>query len=292
MTPPGIGFIGLGIMGLPMAGNLLKAGYSLFVYDINPAAVQQMAARGAMPCASPRALASSAGIIICIVPDSPHIREVVFGEQGVAAGISAGKLFIDMSTIDAATEKEIHACLKEKGADSLDAPVSGGQTGAVEAMLSIMVGGSAAAFERALPLLQVMGNKVNHMGGIGAGQITKSCNQIATALTTQGIVEAFTLAGSAGIDLARLREVMMGGFANSRALQLTGEKIVRKDFSPGFKLQLYRKDLRIAQTVAAEASLQLPGTRLVYDEMDTLVNDGKADLDFSALVQIFDKPQG
>jgi 2-hydroxy-3-oxopropionate reductase len=210
----------------------------------------------------------------------------------VAAGIAAGKLFIDMSTIDASTEKEINEWLLKLGADSLDAPVSGGENGAIEASLSIMVGGSKTAFERALPVLEVMGNKVNHMGGIGAGQITKSCNQIATALTTQGIIEAFTLAGSAGIDLVRLREVMLAGFANSRALQISGEKMVRKDFSPGFKLQLYRKDLRIARAVAADASLHLPGTGLLFDEMDSLVSAGKGDLDFSALIQIFDNQNG
>lgn len=292
MLTSGIGFIGLGIMGLPMAGNLIKAGYTLFVYDINTAAVALLTKLGAKACSSPKEVAINSDIIICIVPDTPHIKEVVFGTDGVAAGITSGKLFIDMSTIDASTEKEINETLVKLGADSLDAPVSGGEKGAVEATLSIMVGGSKTAFDTALPVLQVMGNKVNHMGGIGAGQITKSCNQIATALTTQGIVEAFTLAGTAGIDLERLREVMLGGFANSRALQITGEKMVRKDFSPGFKLQLYRKDLRIASAVAADTSLHLPGTALLFEEMDNLVSAGKGDLDFSALIQIFDKQNG
>ncbi|MBL7767852.1 MAG: NAD(P)-dependent oxidoreductase [Flavipsychrobacter sp.] len=292
MLTSAIGFIGLGIMGLPMAGNLIKAGYTLFVYDINASSVAMLTKLGARACSSPKEVATSADIIICIVPDTPHIREVVFGAEGVAAGIAAGKLFIDMSTIDASTEKEINEWLVKLGADSLDAPVSGGENGAIEASLSIMVGGSKTAFERALPVLEVMGNKVNHMGGIGAGQITKSCNQIATALTTQGIIEAFTLAGSAGIDLVRLREVMLAGFANSRALQISGEKMVRKDFSPGFKLQLYRKDLRIARAVAADASLHLPGTGLLFDEMDSLVSAGKGDLDFSALIQIFDNQNG
>ncbi len=292
MLTSAIGFIGLGIMGLPMAGNLIKAGYTLFVYDINASSVAMLTKLGARACSSPKEVATSADIIICIVPDTPHIREVVFGAEGVAAGIAAGKLFIDMSTIDASTEKEINEWLLKLGADSLDAPVSGGENGAIEASLSIMVGGSKTAFERALPVLEVMGNKVNHMGGIGAGQITKSCNQIATALTTQGIIEAFTLAGSAGIDLVRLREVMLAGFANSRALQISGEKMVRKDFSPGFKLQLYRKDLRIARAVAADASLHLPGTGLLFDEMDSLVSAGKGDLDFSALIQIFDNQNG
>lgn len=292
MDKPGIGFIGLGIMGLPMAGNLLTAGYSLFVYDINRDAVQKMTAQGAIFCTSPKEVAEKADIIICIVPDSPHIREVVFGENGVAAGISAGKLFIDMSTVDAATETEISQCLRGKGADSIDAPVSGGQTGAIEASLSIMVGGTAEAVQTAMPILQCMGNKINHMGPVGAGQVTKSCNQIATALTTQGIIEAFTLAQSAGIDLARLREVMLGGFASSRALQLTGDKMVRQDFTPGFTLQLYRKDLRIAGAVADSAQLDLPGTKLVYQEMSDLIDAGKAALDFSALIQIFDQQKG
>lgn len=292
MLTSGIGFIGLGIMGLPMAGNLIRAGYTLYVYDINTTAVILLTKLGAKACSSPKEVAINSDIIICIVPDTPQIKEVVFGTDGVAAGIDSGKLFIDMSTIDPSTEKEINETLIKLGADSLDAPVSGGEKGAIEATLSIMVGGTKTAFDKALPVLQVMGNKVNHMGGIGAGQITKSCNQIATALTTQGIVEAFTLAGTAGIDLERLREVMLGGFANSRALQITGEKMVRKDFSPGFKLQLYRKDLRIASAVAADTSLHLPGTTLLYAEMDCLVTAGKGDLDFSALIQIFDKQNG
>lgn len=284
-----IGFIGLGIMGKPMAINLIRAGYRLYVFDINAAALDDLQQQGAVVTASPRDLAKQSEIVISILPDSPHVREVAIGENGLVHGLEAGKLFIDMSTIDAATEVEINKQLKSIGVDTLDAPVSGGQVGAEAATLSIMVGGSRESFERALPVFQVLGKKISHMGAIGAGQITKSCSQIATALTTQGVIEAFALAQSAGIDIAKVREALSGGFAESRVLSITGDKIIRRDFAPGFKLKLYRKDLRIAQQAATERSLSLPGAALLSGEMETLLQDGKGELDFSALMQLFEK---
>ena len=284
-----IGFIGLGIMGKPMAINLLKSGYKLWVFDINEKALEDLQNEGAIISHSPKALAKVCDIIISILPDSPHVIEVALGEDGLLYGIEAGKLFIDMSTIDAVTEVEIHKRFKEIGADTLDAPVSGGQVGAETGTLSIMVGGDRDPFERALPVLNVLGKKISHMGSIGAGQITKSCSQIATALTTQGVIEAFILAKSAGIEVSKVREALLGGFAESRVLLLTGDKIIRRDFTPGFKLKLYSKDLRIAQNAAAERSLLLPGTQLLSREMEALLLDGKGDLDFSALIQVLEK---
>ncbi|MBS1661275.1 MAG: NAD(P)-dependent oxidoreductase [Bacteroidetes bacterium] len=267
-------------MGKPMATNLINAGYPLIAYSrSNPDATAR----------SPKELAAASDIIICVLPDAPQIREVAFGKDGLLEGLKPSSLFIDMSTTDVATELEIQRRFEAKGVDTLDAPVSGGQPGAVNGSLSIMVGGRKESFERALPIFQVLGKNINHMGGHGAGQITKSCNQIATALITQGIIEAFTLAASAGIDLTRLKEVMSGGFADSRALSITGDKIIRRDFNPGFKLELYRKDLNIARQAALERALEFPGTELLFREMDSLLQKGKGALDFSALIQVFEK---
>lgn len=279
----------MGIMGKPMAINLVRSGYRLHVFDINRDALQELQKEGAVITGSPEALAKRCDIIISMLPDSPQVKEVVFGKEGLLAGLSAGKLFIDMSTIDAATEIEIHEKCKQIGVDTLDAPVSGGQIGAESGSLSIMVGGSKTSFERAVPVFQVLGKRISHMGEIGSGQITKSCSQIATALATQGVIEAFTLAKSAGVDLAKVREALLGGFAESKALLITGDKIIRQDFSPGFKLKLYSKDLRIAQNAATERSLNLPGTQLMSREMETLLQEGKGELDFSALIQVLEK---
>lgn len=276
-------------MGKPMAINLLDAGYPLIVYSRNPETLETFENAGAKTALNPKTLAAGSDIIITILPDAPQVREVAFGKDGLLEGLKSGTLFIDMSTTDTATGIEIQKKFAAKGVDTLDAPVSGGQPGAISGALSIMAGGKKESFERAMPIFRVLGKKIVHMGGHGAGQITKSCNQIATALTTQGIVEAFTLAASAGIDLDRLREVMSGGFADSRALSITGEKIIRRDFNPGFKLELYRKDLNIARQAARERALEFPGTELLFREMDTLLQNGKGALDFSALIQLFEK---
>lgn len=286
---PVIGFIGLGIMGRPMARNLIRSGYQLYVFNSSEKAIAELQQAGAMRTASPKEVAQKTDIIISILPDTPQVKAVALGQNGLIEGLSAGKLFIDMSTIDAAAGMEIQERFAAIGVDTLDAPVSGGQAGAEAATLSIMVGGKREAFERALPVFQVLGKKISHMGDSGAGQITKSCNQIATALATQGVIEAFTLARSAGIDIAKLREAMLGGFAESRVLSIAGEKMVRRDFAPGFKVGLYRKDLRIAQNAATERSLSLPGMELMAGEMEALLSAGKADLDFSALIQLFEK---
>lgn len=283
-----IGFIGLGIMGKPMALNLVKAGCELFVYDIHPAPMEELARNGCTVMESVYALATDCNIIISVLPDSPQVREMVLGTRGLISGIKPGALFIDMSTIDAETIIEIHKKLKQKGVETLDAPVSGGELGAIAGNLSIMVGGDPYVFERALPIFQVLGSKINHMGAIGSGQITKSCSQIATALTTQGMVEAFRLAEASGVDLEKVRAALLGGFAKSRVLEVTGQKIINKDFEPGFKLSLYAKDLRIASKVALDRGIHLPGTALVASEMNALVQAGSGALDFGALIQFFE----
>lgn len=271
-----------------MAINLIRSGYTLYVYDINQAALKELEQEGGLLMPSPKGVAEKCDLIISILPDSPQVKEVVYGNDGILSANVTGKLFIDMSTIDADTEIELNKRFREAGADSIDAPVSGGQPGAEVGNLSIMAGGSEISFKRALPVFNVLGKRICHMGPVGSGQITKSCSQIATALATQGVIEAFTLAKSAGVDLSRVREALLGGFAESKALFITGEKIIRQDYSPGFKLRLYSKDLRIAQNAASERSLTLPGTKLLYNEMVEMVQAGKGDLDFSALFQVFE----
>ncbi len=278
----------MGIMGKPMATNLIHAGYTLYVFSSGAASIQELEKDGAIGVLSPKKIAALSDIIITMLPDSPQVKAVAFGNDGLIEGLSKGKLFIDMSTIDAATEIEIHERFAAVGVDTLDAPVSGGDVGAKTGSLSIMAGGSEAAFNRALPLFQILGKKINHIGATGAGQIAKSCNQIATALATQGVIEAFSLAASAGIDLARLKEVLSGGFADSRTLAVCGQRIINRDFYPGFKLKLYTKDLRIAKQAAAERSVNLPGTQLLHNEMQQLVSEGKGELDFSALIHLFE----
>ena len=193
-------------------------------------------------------------------------------------------LYIDMSTIAAETEKKIYKIFKQRGADVLDAPVSGGQMGAVNATLSIMVGGDFDVFQKALPLFEALGKKINYMGAIGAGQITKSCNQIATALATQGVIEALTLAKKAGLDIEKVRQTMLGGFAQSRALELAGQRMIDRNFEPGFTINLYRKDLRLAKDAAHHLSVPVHGAEVVMAEMDSLMADGKGGLDFSAII--------
>lgn len=271
-----------------MAFHLIRAGYELHVFDVNQKAMDELQAAGALVAGSPQQLALSCDTVIAMLPDSPQVADVAFGKEGLLSGLRPGVLFIDMSTIDAATEQEIQQRFAAAGSDALDAPVSGGERGAIDATLSIMVGGQPAAFQRALPIFQVLGKRISYMGTSGAGQITKSCSQIATALATQGVIEALTLARRAGVDLSKVREALLGGFAESKALAVAGDKMIREDFTPGFTLKLYNKDLRIAERAAAKHSLALPGTTLLVQEMTDAVAQGKGGLDFSALIQLFE----
>lgn len=278
-----IGFIGVGIMGKPMALNLLKAGYAVTVHDLNRQPVDELVQQGADSAGSARAVTEQSDVVITMLPDSPEVEAVVFGPDGVLEGIREGMLFVDMSTIAPATSEKISKVLSEKGVDALDAPVSGGDVGAKAGTLSIMVGGTKAAFERALPLFQVMGKSIVHIGDAGAGQVTKACNQIVVGMTIQAVAEAMTLAKKAGVDIKKVRDALLGGFAQSRILDLHGKRILEDNFQPGFKIKLHRKDMNIALQTGRTLSVPLPGTAQVASQMDAIIAQGNGDLDHSAL---------
>jgi len=278
-----IGFIGLGIMGKPMAKNLLKAGYPLVVHNRSRASVEELAKEGATPAFSPKEVTQKSDVVITMLPDSPDVEEVVLGPEGIIEGLRSGMLFIDMSTIAPTTSRKIYEIFKSKGVDSLDAPVSGGDVGAREGTLSIMVGGDEEAFKRAMPIFNVLGKNIVYIGGSGAGQVTKACNQIVVALTIQAVSEALKLAKESKVDPAKVREALLGGFAQSRILDLHGKRILEGNFQPGFKLKLHRKDLNIALKTGKELSVPLFSTAQVAEIMDALLAKGKGELDHSAL---------
>lgn len=277
-----IGFIGLGIMGKPMALNLLRAGYPLTILSSSQASPALIEA-GAQTQPTVREVAQASDVLITMLPDSSDVEAVVAGPDGVLAGLRPGSLFVDMSTIAPATARALHQKMQENGVDALDAPVSGGQVGAEAATLSIMAGGSEAAFARALPIVQQMGKNIVHIGGPGAGQITKACNQLIVGQTIQAVAEAFALAENASVDLPKMREVLLGGFAQSRILDLHGQRIIDGNFKPGFKLKLHHKDLNIALQTGSELSVSLPGTALVAQQMKTALDLNMGELDHSAL---------
>ncbi|GBF06262.1 2-hydroxy-3-oxopropionate reductase [Deinococcus aerius] len=287
-----IGFIGLGIMGLPMARNLIRAGYSLTVNNRGPEAEQALAAEGARVARTAREVAEASDIVITMLPDSPQVEEVVLGENGVAEGIRSGGLYIDMSSVAPSTARKVAGALKVKGADALDAPVSGGQVGAEQATLSIMVGGSEEGFERARPVFQAVGKNIVYIGGPGAGQVTKICNQIVVALTIQAVAEAMTLARKSGVDAARVREALLGGFAQSRILDLHGQRILDGNFKPGFRINLHRKDLRLALEAGREQAVPLPATAGVAELMNAMIAQGMGDLDHSGLAALYAQLSG
>lgn len=274
-----IGFIGLGIMGKPMALNLIKAGYQINVLSTSNAS-SILKEVGASLFDTIAELSKHSNIIITMLPDSPEVKDVV---SEVLLGINSGSLFIDMSTISPAVTLEIFKRMKDKGVAALDAPVSGGQVGAEAASLSIMVGGDEQSFNRALPVFQAMGKNIILIGEPGAGQVTKACNQMIVGITIQAVAEAFSLAKTAGVNLPKMREVLLGGFAQSRILDLHGQRIIDKNFAPGFKVKLHKKDLGIALQTGNEHHVSLKATALVAELMGQLVRDGYGDLDHSSL---------
>lgn len=284
-----VGFIGLGIMGKPMAGHLIRAGYPLVVHDLNRQAVAELAGLGAEAASSPREAAEKSDLVITMLPDSPDVEQVVLGRDGVIEGVRAGMLLADMSTIAPATARRVYERLQAKGVEALDAPVSGGEIGAQQAILSIMVGGTEAAFERALPLFQLMGKSVVHMGGPGAGQLTKACNQIIVGVTIQAVVESMALAKKAGVDPAKVRQVILGGFGSSRILDLIGQRIIDGNFKAGFKVKLQSKDLNIALQTGRELALPLLTTAQVAELLKALLARGQGELDHSALALLFEE---
>lgn len=283
-----IGFIGLGIMGKPMARNLIKAGYSLTVYNRSRPAMEELAQEGALLAESPREVAQRVDVVITCVSDSPDVEAVVLGANGILAGARSQMLYIDMSTIAPATARKVYQALKEKGVDALDAPVSGGDIGAQQGTLSIMVGGDEAAFQRALPILQVLGKNIIHIGEAGAGQVTKACNQIVVSLTIQAVAEALTFAQKSGVDPAKVREALLGGFAQSRILEVHGQRMLEGKFQPGFKLNLHRKDMNIVMQTGRDLNLPLFGAAQVTNMMDALLAQGKGELDNAALITLYE----
>lgn len=280
-----VGFIGLGIMGKPMALNLIKAGFHVNVLN-SSASSGTLKQAGANAFDQIADLAKDSDIIITMLPDSPEVEKVV---SEVMKGIRSGSLFIDMSTIAPGTATEIYKSMKEKGVSALDAPVSGGQVGAESAALSIMIGGEEHAFNRALPVFQAMGKNIVLIGEAGAGQVTKACNQMIVGITIQAVAEAFSLAAKAGVDLEKMREVLLGGFAQSRILDLHGKRIIDRNFVPGFKVKLHKKDMGIALQTGNEHQVSLKATALVADLMDQLVKDGNGELDHSSLALLQEK---
>ena len=286
-----IGFIGLGIMGKPMAINLLNAGYSLLVLKSNKAS-KELEKRGAKAYSTSREIASESDIVITMLPDSPEVEEVVFGEEGVIEGIREGTMLIDMSTISPITARKIYNSLKKKGVESLDAPVSGGQIGAEKGLISIMVGGSEQAFQRALPLFKVIGKNAIYIGEAGAGQLTKACNQIIIGVTMQGVAEAFALARKTGVDLEKVRKALLGGYAQSRVLDESGKRMIDRNFDPGFKIKLHRKDMNIALETGKNFSVPLYGAAQAAAHMDAIIAQGDEELDNSAVSLLYDKISG
>ncbi|MGG4604883.1 2-hydroxy-3-oxopropionate reductase [Paenalcaligenes sp. Me131] len=279
-----IGFIGLGIMGTPMAINLIKGGHELYTYTrgTTPDSIPEA---GATVCANATEVAQKADIIITMVPDTPHVEDVLFGENGVAAGLSAGKIVVDMSSISPVATKEFAKRITELGAEYLDAPVSGGEVGAKAASLTIMVGGKQATFDQVKPLFELMGKNITLVGGYGDGQITKVANQIIVALNIEAVGEALLLAAKAGADPAKVREALMGGFANSRVLEVHGERMVKRTFDPGFRIELHQKDLNLALTTARQLGVALPNTASAQELFNTCSAHGGGAWDHSAIVR-------
>ena len=283
-----VGFIGLGIMGKPMARNLMKAGYKLVVYNRSRAPMDELAAEGAATADSPKAVAEQSEIVITMLPDSPQVRAVMTGENGVLAGAKAGTLVIDMSTISPVVTQEVAKVAQEHGVRMLDAPVSGGDVGAQQGTLSIMVGGSAEDFEQARPIFQVLGKTVVHVGDIGAGQVVKACNQIVVALTIEAVSEALVLGSKAGVDPAVILQVLSGGLAANRVMEVRGPNFLKHNFQPGFKIALHHKDLGIALSAGREYGVVLPVTALVDQMLQTLRQRGQGDQDHSAILTLIE----
>jgi 2-hydroxy-3-oxopropionate reductase len=277
-----IGFIGLGIMGRPMALNLKNAGHELIVPERSSLTEEIRAA--AKVVATPKDVAAASEVVILMVPDTPDVEAVLFGKDGAAEGLKKGTLVIDMSSISPIETKEYAAKVNAKGCDYVDAPVSGGEVGAKNAALTIMVGGSEEAFARAKPLFDLLGKNITHVGPVGAGQVCKVANQIIVALNIQAVSEALVFASKAGADPAKVRQALMGGFASSRILEVHAERMLNGTFNPGFKIKLHQKDLNLALSSAKALSLSLPNTAIAQQMFASCIAHGGAELDHSALI--------
>lgn len=279
-----LGFIGLGIMGAPMAGHLLDGGHELFVHA-RKRVPANLVEKGAVACANGQEVAQRSDFMITMLPDTPHVEDVLFGENGIAAGLAPGKTVIDMSSISPMATKDFARRIKELGCQYLDAPVSGGEVGAKAGTLAIMVGGEPAAFEQALPLFELMGKNITLVGGNGDGQTCKVANQIIVALNIEAVGEALVFASKAGANPARVREALMGGFAASRILEVHGERMIKRTFDPGFRIELHQKDLNLALSNARAMGVSLPNTATAQELFNACAaRDGSA-WDHSAMVR-------
>lgn len=283
-----IGIIGVGIMGEPMAKNLIDAGYEVTAYDINRKAVERVGSYGGTAASSPKEAAASRDMVITMLPDDRIVEETILGHDGAMEGMDPGMILIDMSTVSPATSKKIAEVLERNGMEMLDAPVSGGDVGAKEATLSIMVGGKKEIFDKALPVLQKMGKNVSYVGDHGAGEVAKAANQIIVALTIEAIAEAMIFSKKSGVDPEKVRNALLGGFAQSRILELHGQRMLDRNFKPGGRAGLHKKDTEIAMTSASQLGMYLPGTALISHLWNALAAQGGLDWDHSAVVKVLE----
>ncbi len=279
-----LGFVGLGIMGAPMAGQLVKAGHEVFVYTRSKVA-PEIAQSSAIQCTSATDVAQKADIIFTMVPDTPDVERVLFGENGIASGLSKGKIVVDMSSISPISTKEFAKKINALGCDYLDAPVSGGEVGAKNATLSIMAGGDETVFEKIKPIFELMGKNINLVGGNGDGQTAKVANQIIVALNIEAVAEALLFASKAGADPAKVRQALMGGFAGSKILEVHGERMVKRTFDPGFRIELHQKDLNLALNSARALGVSLPNTATAQELFNSCSAHGGKAWDHSAMVR-------
>jgi 2-hydroxy-3-oxopropionate reductase len=284
-----LGFVGLGIMGKPMAHQLIAAGHTVYVCDKVPSHTEEVRSKNAIVCVSPKEVATNATVIFLMLPDTPQVEEVLFGTGGVVEGVQKGATIIDMSSISPIATRRFGERLLALDVEMLDAPVSGGQIGAENATLSIMVGGKMAVFLSMKPYLELMGKNIVHIGGNGDGQVCKMANQIVVALTLEAVSEALVIASKAGADPIKVRQALLGGFAQSKILEVHGERMLKRTFEPGFRVSLHQKDLNIALQVGRELGVSLPGTATAQELFNAIRADGGSDLDHSAMITAIEK---
>ncbi|HYJ15949.1 MAG TPA: 2-hydroxy-3-oxopropionate reductase [Candidatus Limnocylindria bacterium] len=289
MSNPTIGFIGLGIMGKPMARHLLQASYPLVVHNRSRAAVEELSKEGAQSAASSQEVAQHSEVIITMLPDSPDVELVYAGERGIFAGMKSGALLIDMSSISPVVARKLAAEAEKRSCDMLDAPVSGGEAGAINAALSIMIGGKNSAVQRAMPIFEKLGKNIVHVGDAGAGQVTKAANQMVVGTTIAIVSEALVLAAKAGVDPAKVRQALLGGFAQSKILEAHGQKMLDRNFKPGFRIRLHEKDMKIALATGSEYGVPLMVTGVVGQMMTAMKGMGNGDLDHAGLVKFVEE---
>lgn len=285
-----LGFIGLGIMGQPMALNLRRGGFDVAVWARKPERAAPLKAEGITVCDSIKAVAAQSDVIFTCVGDTPDVEQVIFGPEGLAAGAKPGSVIVDMSTISPDATRQFAARLQnEKGVQMLDAPVSGGESGAIAGTLSMMVGGAPDVFARVKPYFEKMGKNIVHVGDNGAGQVAKACNQIVVAVSIEAVSEAMLLAEKSGVDGKKVREALMGGFAGSKIMEIHGQRMLNNDFKPGFKTVLHRKDMGIVLQTAANLGIDLPATTLTTLHLDEVIKSGDGELDSSAIFKVLRK---